>query len=86
MNVWSEIRTLLGGKKTSRDEAKGRLHLVLAHDRAGLDGAKLQELRNELAAVIRRYVPIDPNDVEVEVESVSRTDTQLVVSSPLRPR
>jgi len=48
----------------SREVAKGRLHLVLAHDRVGLEGGKLQEMRREIAAVISKYVPIDLDAVE----------------------
>jgi len=84
--VWNELKTLFGRKTSSREEAKGRLHLVLAHDRAGLDGAKLQELRAEIALVLCKYVEIDAESIDIEVERVGRTDTQLVVSSPLRAR
>ena len=83
--MWNEIRGFLAGRRTSREEAKGRLHLILAHDRAGLEGAKLQELRNEIAAVIAKYVPIDPDSVEIQVDRMSSA-TQLTVSSPLRAR
>ena len=84
--MWNEIKSLFVRRTSSREEAKGRLHLVLAHDRAGLDGAKLQELRSEIAQVLSKYVEIDAESVEIEIERVSRTDTQLVVSSPLRAR
>jgi cell division topological specificity factor len=85
-NVWSEIKKFLTRRSTSREEAKGRLHLVLAHDRTGLDGAKLQDLRREIAQVLARYVEIDIEAVEIYVERLSLKDTQLVVSSPLRAR
>ena len=85
--MWNEIKNLfVGARRSSRDEAKGRLHLVLAHDRAGIDGAKLQELRAEVAAVIRKYVEIDPESVEIQIERVSREDSQLTVHSPLPSR
>lgn len=84
--MWSELKTLFGRGNSSREEAKGRLHLVLAHDRTGLDGAKLIEMRREIAAVIARYVAIDDDAVEIEVERKSRDDSQLKVSSPLRAR
>ncbi len=84
--MWNEIKGLFGARRASREEAKGRLHLVLAHDRAGLDGSRLQDLRGEIAAVIARYVEIDPESVELDVERVSRDDTHLRVSSPLRAR
>ena len=84
--MWTEIKGLFNGRKSSSEQAKGRLHLVLAHDRTGLDGGKLQEMRREVAAIIARYVDIDPSCVEIEVERVSRDNTQLKVSSPLPGR
>jgi len=82
--MWNGIKNLFAGK-TSREVAKGRLHLVLAHDRAGLEGAKLQELRAEIAAVIARYVQIDAEAVEIQIETRSR-ETQLTVSSRIQAR
>lgn len=84
--MWNEIKGLFAGRRTSREQAKGRLHLVLAHDRAGIEGARLQELRREVAAVIAKYVTIDPEMVEIQIERVDREGTQLTVSSPLRAR
>jgi cell division topological specificity factor len=83
--MWNGIKSLLTGK-SSREVAKGRLHLVLAHDRTGLDGGRLQEMREELAAVIAKYVPIDAEAVEIQVETRSSRETQLTVSSPIHPR
>lgn len=83
--MWNELKSLFG-RPSSREEAKGRLHLVLAHDRTGLDGAKLLEMRREIASVLARYVSIDDDAVEIEVERLNRDNTQLKVSSPLRTR
>jgi cell division topological specificity factor len=82
--MWQGIKSLLSGK-SSREVAKGRLHLVLAHDRSGLEGGRLQEMRNEIAAVIARYVPINADAVEIQIETRSR-QTQLTVSSQIQPR
>ncbi len=82
--MWNEIKNFIAGK-SSKDVAKGRLHLVLAQDRTGLDGARLQEMRNEIAAVIAKYVPIDAEAVEIQIETRSR-QTQLTVSSAISPR
>jgi cell division topological specificity factor len=85
--MWNEIKNFfVGARRSTKEEAKGRLHLVLAHDRAGIDGAKLQELRAEVAAVIRKYVEIDPEAVEIHIERVSPQDSQLTVHSPLPSR
>lgn len=82
--MWNGIKSFLSGK-SSKDVAKGRLHLVLAQDRTGLDGGRLQELRTEIAAVIAKYVPIDAEAVEIQIETRSR-ETQLTVSSAIQPR
>jgi cell division topological specificity factor len=82
--MWNGIKNLLTGK-SSREVAKGRLHLVLAHDRAGLEGARLQEMRAEIAAVIAKYVQIDAEAVEIQIETRSR-ETQLTVSSRIQPQ
>jgi cell division topological specificity factor MinE len=84
--MWNEIKGLFFVRRSTREEAIGRLQLVLARDRAGIDGAKLQEMRAEIAAVIAKYVEIDVDSVAVQIERVSRESTQLKVSSPLRAR
>lgn len=81
--MWKQISNFFTGKGASRETAKGRLQLVLAHDRTGLDGARLQEMRRELAEVIARYVSIDPDALEIEIESLDRQNSRLNVSSPL---
>jgi cell division topological specificity factor len=82
--MWNNIKSILSGK-SSREVAKGRLHLVLAHDRSGLEGGRLQEMRAELAAVIAKYVAIDAEAVDIQIETRSR-QTQLTVSSAIQPR
>jgi cell division topological specificity factor len=82
--MWENIKNLFIGKPT-REVAKGRLHLVLAHDRTGLDGGRLQEMREEIAKVIARFVEIDAEAVEIQIETRNR-ETQLTVSSAIQPR
>ncbi|HEX4355090.1 MAG TPA: cell division topological specificity factor MinE [Polyangiales bacterium] len=82
--MWETIKGLFGGKP-SREVAKGRLHLVLAHDRTGLDGGRLQEMREEIAKVIAKFVEIDAEAVEIQIETRNR-ETQLTVSSAIQPR
>ncbi len=82
--MWNNIRSMFTGK-SSREVAKGRLQLVLAHDRTGLEGGRLQEMRDEIAKVIARYVQVDADAVEIEIETRSR-ETQLKVSSRIQPR
>ena len=82
--MWQGFKSLFVSKP-SRDVAKGRLHLVLAHDRTGLDGGRLQEMRKEIAEVIARFVDIDPEAVDIQIETRNR-ETQLTVSSAIAPR
>ncbi len=82
--MWQNLKTLFISKPT-REVAKGRLHLVLAHDRTGLDGGRLQEMRKEIAAVIARYVEIDAEAVDIQIETRNR-ETQLTVSSAIQAR
>jgi cell division topological specificity factor len=82
--MWQSFKSLFIGTPT-REVAKGRLHLVHAHDRTGLDGGRLQEMRTEIAEVIARYVEIDPDAVDFQIETRFR-ETQLTVSSALAPR
>ena len=84
--IWTELKQFIFKRGASKDAAKGRLQLVLAHDRTGLDGAKLQQMRKELAEVISKYVEIDSDSVEIEVQRLSRESSQLTVSSPLDAR
>lgn len=82
--MWQNIKTFFGAKPSSQ-VAKGRLHLVLAHDRTGLDGGRLQEMREEIAKVIAKYVEIDPEAVDIQIETRNR-ETQLTVSSAIQAR
>lgn len=82
--MWQNIKTFFRAKPSSQ-VAKGRLHLVLAHDRTGLDGGRLQEMREEIAKVIARYVEIDPEAVDIQIETRNR-ETQLTVSSAIQAR
>lgn len=82
--MWAGIKGFLSGRSSSK-VAKGRLQLVLAHDRTGLEGGRLQEMRKEIAAVLAKYVSIDADQLEIQIETHAR-ETQLTVSSPIQSR
>ncbi|WP_027284875.1 cell division topological specificity factor MinE [Rubritepida flocculans] len=49
--------------------AKDRLQIILAHERASRDGEDfLPRLQQELLAVVARYVQVDANKVQVNLE------------------
>ena len=74
---------LFGRSETSsRDVAKERLQLVLVHDRTKISPTMLDQMKDELIAVISRYVEIDPAGVEVMFDR-SKRDHRLVADIPV---
>lgn len=57
-------------QKASAQTAKERLLVVVSHQRAGrANGPEyLTRLREELLAVVRKYVPVDDSAVHVDVK------------------
>jgi cell division topological specificity factor len=75
-------RLLTGGNK-SADNAKERLKLVLIHDRTDLTPDAVNSMKNELLAVISRYVEIDPAAVKISMAQEGR-EQRLVADIPLK--
>ncbi len=74
---------LLGRRNAgSGTAAKERLQLVLVTDRSDLSPEKLQAMKDEIVAVISKYVNIATDKVEINVEQRQR-DNWLVADIPL---
>ncbi len=58
----------LFSRNSSREKAKKRLQLVLVHDRADISPALLEELRIELIGVINKYMEIDSDNIEMDLD------------------
>jgi len=55
--------------KRTAEAARERLQILLAHERAGLSGADfLPQLQRELIEVIRKYVSVEEDRVQVRLE------------------
>lgn len=71
------------GSGKSGDQAKQRLKLILAHDRADLSPELLDMMRQEILEVVGRYLDIDTEETELLLESDQRT-TALIANFPIR--
>lgn len=69
-------------KPTTREIAKNRLQLVLVQDRVNLSPQLLQTLRDELIAVISKYVEIDVDNMEVSFTQ-SKRQSRLTADIPV---
>ncbi len=75
-------RVLGRRKRGSGITAKQRLQLVLVTDRSNIPPEKLQQMKDEIIAVISKYVSISPDKVQINIEQRQR-DNWLVADIPL---
>ena len=68
----SKKRELL--KSSSKDTAKERLHLVLMQDRANVSADFLDMMRQEIIEVIKKYIDVDENDIDVRLTNKTNED------------
>ena len=79
----SFLDRLLGRDQKSARQAKERMKLVLIHDRTDLSPGALENLKDELIAVISRHVEIEPGAVRIEMRQEGRQH-RLIADIPLR--
>ncbi len=79
---WQRFRHWLTRHPTGQEVARDRLQLILAHDRADLSPGMLEQLQEDLIALLRNYVTIDPTQVVVRIMQDGRC-TRLVADIPL---
>ncbi|MDD3013311.1 MAG: cell division topological specificity factor MinE [Candidatus Gastranaerophilales bacterium] len=66
----------------SKNDACNRLKLVLMHDRSKLDPGTMEKMRDELMDVISRYVEIDKEALDLNLESEANT-IALIANIPI---
>lgn len=57
-----------GGTRDSAQRAKDRLRIVLIHDRTDISPQLLENLRSEMIAVLTKYMDIDTNKIELDLD------------------
>lgn len=82
-DIFKTINFWAGSDSTPRYEAKNRLELVLAHDRAGVNPELIAQMRQEILEVVSRYIDIDVEATEFLIESNDRT-TCLSANLPIK--
>jgi cell division topological specificity factor len=78
------IDRMLGrnSKPTSANTAKERLQFILVHDRINLPPEQLQAMKEEILAVISKYVSVDSERVDIALQQRDRNDNLLVAEIP----
>ena len=84
MPLTTLIERLFGkSEKSAKTVAKDRLRLVLMHDRADIPAPMFEEMRAELMAVLSKYVEIDVDSLDVNLDR-DEDAVALVANIPIR--
>jgi cell division topological specificity factor len=75
------LRWLLNRTEHSKDTARNRLQLVLLQDRIGVAPDLLETLKNEIMAVVSRYMVVGEEFLEFEIR---RLDKAVVLVSNIK--
>ena len=70
-------------KKGSGATAKDRLRFVLQHDRINLPPERMEEMKREILAVIVKYLVVDKDRVEIDLEQRDRRHSKLTAEIPV---
>jgi cell division topological specificity factor len=80
---WGTIVQKFFGAKGSKEEAKGRLQIVLAYDRLGLSAEQMEALRKDILEAISRHISIDVDRVKVDFLH-QQNPAEVVINAPVR--
>jgi cell division topological specificity factor len=84
MNLFKKLMNSMGTGRQSAKVARERLQIVLSHQRSeGSDIDFLPKLRHELLAVICKYVQIDQDQINVQLQKTeNRSVLELNITLP----
>jgi cell division topological specificity factor len=85
MNLFKKLIDSMSPSRQSAKVARERLQIVLSHQRAddGGDIDFLPKLRHELLAVICKYVQVDPDQINVQLQKTeNRSVLELNITLP----
>lgn len=85
LSISEFMERLFMGKNppASGTKVKQRLKFIIAHDRAALTPQLFAEMRQEIMAVVSKYVEVDQDSLEIRLESDNRF-TALVANLPIK--
>jgi len=79
---WGALVQRFFGPRGSKDEAKGRLQIVLAYDRLGLSADQMEALRKDIMETISRHVAIDID--RVKIDFLQDPPPKFMIEAPVR--
>lgn len=82
INRFVEMLFPWNNNANSRNHAKSRLKLIIAHDRACINSDMLTAMREEILDVVARYVEVDREEMEFSLSN-DRRMTALTASLPI---
>lgn len=74
---------LLGREEKSSEVAKSRLQMVLTHDRSDISPGLIEQIKDDIIAVIAQRLEVDPDNVVVSLTTTSK-ESRLVAEIPLQ--
>ncbi len=70
-------------KPTSANQAKERLRIILAHERAENKAPFLDDLRKDIINVIAKYIDIDPQTINISLQKDQSVEV-LEINIPIK--
>jgi cell division topological specificity factor len=75
-----DLSRIFGRRKVaSKDLAKDRLKLVLVHDRANTDTEFLEKIRDEIMAVLEKYMDVSDTGLDIQITTAQSEDGKSTV-------